>query len=141
MYSTNLLIYLFRLLDLVNRRNVVFSNIQFYVLDEADRMLDMGFGPDINKCMIHPTMPTKENRNTLMFSATFPEDVRTNARKYLREVRLGHSFTSQQRLNFWMLYKTYKQHNYDFENTCSVLKLDKKKKQGTGKIICSQKVV
>jgi len=94
-YSTNLLIYLFRLLDLVNRRNVVFSNIQFYVLDEADRMLDMGFGPDINKCMIHPTMPTKENRNTLMFSATFPEDVRTNARKYLREVRLGHSFTSQ----------------------------------------------
>ena len=95
MYSTNLLINLFRLLDLVNRRNVIFSNIQFYVLDEADRMLDMGFGPDINKCMIHPTMPTKENRNTLMFSATFPKDVRTNARKYLREVRLGHSFTSQ----------------------------------------------
>jgi len=40
-----------------------------------------------------------------------------------------------------MLYKTYKQHNYDFENTCSVLKLDKTKKQGSGKIICSQKVV
>ena len=77
-----------RLLDFVSKGNVVFSNIQFYVLDEADCMLDMGFGPEINKCMMHPTMPTKENRNTLMFSATFPEDVRTNARQYLRQDKI-----------------------------------------------------
>ena len=77
-----------RLLDFVSKGNVVFSSIQFYVLDKADCMLDMGFGPEINKCMMHPTMPTKENRNTLMFSATFPEDVRTNARQYLCEDKI-----------------------------------------------------
>ena len=77
-----------RLLDFVSRGNVVFSNIQFYVLYEADRMLDMGFGPDINKCMTHRTMQTKENLNTLMFSATFPEDVRINARQYLRQDKI-----------------------------------------------------
>jgi probable ATP-dependent RNA helicase DDX4 len=73
-----------RLLDFVNRGNVVFSSVQYFILDEADRMLDMGFGPDINKCMVHPTMPSKEERTTLMFSATFPADVKSNARQYLR---------------------------------------------------------
>ena len=72
----------------MNRGSLAFSSVQYFVLDEADRMLDMGFGPNINQCMVHSTMPAKEARNTLMFSATFPTDVRQNAIRYLRQVIL-----------------------------------------------------
>ena len=55
---------------------------RFLVLDEADRMLDLGFMPDVQKVSRHPTMPSKTSsraatisRQTLMFSATFPEEV------------------------------------------------------------------
>ena len=57
--------------------------LRFLVLDEADRMLDLGFMPDVQKISRHPTMPSKSSskapaaamRQTLMFSATFPEEV------------------------------------------------------------------
>lgn len=45
------------------------------MLDEADRMLDMGFEPDMQKLVNSPGMPPKEERQTLMFSATYPEDI------------------------------------------------------------------
>merc|ERR1712059_222334 len=53
------------------------------VLDEADRMLDMGFMPDIQRCVMNPSMPSKGKRQTLMFSATFPEQVQRTAREFL----------------------------------------------------------
>lgn len=51
------------------------SKILYLVLDEADRMLDMGFEPDMRKLVNSPGMPPKEERQTLMFSATYPEDI------------------------------------------------------------------
>ena len=51
------------------------SKLRYLVLDEADRMLDMGFEPEMRKLVGSPGMPTKEERHTLMFSATFPEDI------------------------------------------------------------------
>lgn len=45
-----------RLLDFVQRGYITFSDVQFIVLDEADRMLDMGFMPEVEKIMNHPTM-------------------------------------------------------------------------------------
>ena len=51
----------------------------YLVLDEADRMLDMGFEPDMRRLVGSPGMPPKENRQTLMFSATFPEDIQRSA--------------------------------------------------------------
>jgi probable ATP-dependent RNA helicase DDX4 len=45
------------------------------VLDEADRMLDMGFEPAMRRLVGSPGMPAKEHRQTLMFSATYPEDI------------------------------------------------------------------
>jgi len=64
-----------RLLDLMQRNCVSFPNLEFLVLDEADRMLDMGFLPDIKRVM--KALP--EKRQTLLFSATFSDEIRALA--------------------------------------------------------------
>ena len=61
-----------RLLDLVHQRCINLSTVQILVLDEADRMLDMGFLPDIKRILA--LLPAK--RQNLLFSATFPDDIR-----------------------------------------------------------------
>lgn len=63
-----------RLLDFQRRRIVDLSQVEIMVIDEADRMLDMGFIPDVKK-IVYSTAP-KEQRQTLMFSATMTPDVR-----------------------------------------------------------------
>lgn len=50
--------------------------MRYFVLDEADRMLDMGFEPDMQRLAGSLGMPPKEKRQTLMFSATYPEEIR-----------------------------------------------------------------
>lgn len=72
-----------RLLDFVNKGRITFSSLRFLVLDEADRMLDMGFMPDIERLMGHLTMVASDKRQTLMFSATFPEEIQRLAGKFL----------------------------------------------------------
>jgi ATP-dependent RNA helicase RhlE len=67
-----------RLLDLIGRQKVDFSALEMLVLDEADRMLHMGFLPDIEK--IIGNLPKR--RQTLMFSATFPKEVESLARRF-----------------------------------------------------------
>ena len=62
-------------MDFVDKNKVTFEKVKFLVLDEADRMLDMGFLPEIQRITSNAGMPTKGNRQTLMFSATFPDDV------------------------------------------------------------------
>jgi len=64
-----------RLLDLMNQRHVDISNIQFFVLDEADRMLDMGFIHDVKKVIAK--LPAK--RQSLFFSATMPPVIQSLA--------------------------------------------------------------
>jgi ATP-dependent RNA helicase RhlE len=70
-----------RLIDHLERQNVVFDDLEVLVLDEADRMLDMGFAPQINR--IVSSVPPY--RQTLLFSATMPPEVEALARKYLRK--------------------------------------------------------
>jgi ATP-dependent RNA helicase RhlE len=70
-----------RLIDHVERQNVAFDDLEVLVLDEADRMLDMGFAPQINR--IVSSVPPY--RQTLLFSATMPPEVEALARKYLRK--------------------------------------------------------
>jgi ATP-dependent RNA helicase RhlE len=68
-----------RLLDHVGQRSVNLSQVEILVLDEADRMLDMGFIPDVRK--IVGFIPAK--RQTLLFSATFSDEVRHLAKEFL----------------------------------------------------------
>ena len=70
-----------RLLDIAQQRHVDLSHVETFVLDEADRMLDMGFLPDIRR-VIALLPPRRQN---LLFSATFPDDIRSLANKLLRE--------------------------------------------------------
>jgi ATP-dependent RNA helicase RhlE len=70
-----------RLLDHLEKRNVDFTYLETLVLDEADRMLDMGFAPQINR--IVDQIP--KYRQTLLFSATMPPEVEALARRYLRK--------------------------------------------------------
>lgn len=56
-------------------RQVALDNLRILILDEADRMLDMGFEPEIRKIVEQFNMPQKTQRQTLMFSATFPEEI------------------------------------------------------------------
>lgn len=64
-----------RLKDILDRGRIAFNSIRFIVLDEADKMLDMGFMADIQHVMQHSSMPDISQRQTLMFSATFPEQI------------------------------------------------------------------
>ena len=68
-----------RLLDHLKRRTVNLSDIEIFVLDEADRMLDMGFAPDINRIM--STLTRKHQ--TMLFSATMPQEILAIARKHM----------------------------------------------------------
>ncbi|XP_035783109.1 ATP-dependent RNA helicase vasa-like [Anopheles albimanus] len=72
-----------RLVDFMDRGVVSFEKVKYAVLDEADRMLDMGFLPTIEKVMGNPTMPSKDKRQTLMFSATFAPDIQQLAGVFL----------------------------------------------------------
>jgi len=73
-----------RLLDHLQMKNTSLSQVQMVVLDEADRMLDMGFLPDISRIL---NLLPKE-RQSLMFSATFSEEIKRLAANFLRDPQL-----------------------------------------------------
>lgn len=78
-----------RLLDLLGQRAIDLSHVEMLVLDEADRMFDMGFLPDIRRIL--KQLPAE--RQTMLFSATMPDDIRQLTAEILRRpvtVQIGH---------------------------------------------------
>ncbi|XP_043370719.1 probable ATP-dependent RNA helicase DDX4 isoform X13 [Dermochelys coriacea] len=73
-----------RLMDIIGKEKIGLREVRYLVLDEADRMLDMGFGPEMKKLISCPGMPSKDRRQTLMFSATFPEEIQRLAGEFLK---------------------------------------------------------
>ncbi|MDA3793286.1 MAG: DEAD/DEAH box helicase [Elusimicrobia bacterium] len=109
-----------RLLDLMNRGHVKLGKLDTLVLDEADRMLDMGFLPDIKRIIAK----TPSHRKTMLFSATFPRQIETLAKKSLtkpQRVSIGMSkpahtvdhalFPVPQHLKAKLLYRLLKDTN------------------------------
>ncbi|XP_013929401.1 PREDICTED: ATP-dependent RNA helicase DDX3X isoform X2 [Thamnophis sirtalis] len=74
-----------RLVDMMERGKIGLDFCKYLVLDEADRMLDMGFEPQIRRIVEKDTMPPKGVRQTMMFSATFPKEIQMLARDFLEE--------------------------------------------------------
>lgn len=74
-----------RLVDLIERGRVSMECIKFLVLDEADRMLDMGFEPQIRRIVEQEGMPYGDERQTMMFSATFPNNIQRLAGDFMRD--------------------------------------------------------
>lgn len=77
-----------RMQDMINRRLVDISKIEFCILDEADEMLNMGFFEDITAILSH----TPKEKSTWLFSATMPKEVSTIAKKFMRtpiEITVG----------------------------------------------------
>ncbi|KAG8946655.1 DEAD-box ATP-dependent RNA helicase [Tulasnella sp. 424] len=74
-----------RLVDLIERGRISLANVKYLVLDEADRMLDMGFEPQIRRIVEQEDMPGVQERQTLMFSATFPREIQVLARDFLKD--------------------------------------------------------
>jgi ATP-dependent RNA helicase RhlB len=72
-----------RLIDFMRSQDVFLDQVEVLVLDEADRMLDMGFIPDVRR--IVRATPTKDHRQTLLFSATFNFDVRILIDQWTRD--------------------------------------------------------
>lgn len=70
-----------RLLDMIDRGRISLSKVRYLVLDEADRMLDMGFEKSIRQIVEQRDCP--KDRQTLLFSATFPKDIRQLASDFL----------------------------------------------------------
>jgi len=74
-----------RLVDMLERGKVSLEFCKYLVLDEADRMLDMGFEPQIRRIVEQDNMPQVGKRQTLMFSATFPKEIQMLARDFLHD--------------------------------------------------------
>jgi len=72
-----------RLIDFMTRRDLLLDHVEVLVLDEADRMLDMGFIPQVKR--IVRATPQKEYRQTLLFSATFTQDIINLAAQWTRD--------------------------------------------------------
>ncbi|STY79393.1 DEAD/DEAH box helicase [Moraxella catarrhalis] len=72
-----------RIIDWVNKGELFLDRIEVFVLDEADRMLDMGFIPDIKRIVRH--MPSNTERQSLLFSATFNQDMMNLAYRWLHQ--------------------------------------------------------
>jgi len=69
-----------RLLDHLNRNSINLNSVKYLVLDEVDRMFDMGFRDDVDKII----SKVPKNRQTLLFSATIPNNVQSVVKKYLK---------------------------------------------------------
>jgi ATP-dependent RNA helicase DDX3X len=72
-----------RLSDLIERARVSLEMVHYLALDEADRMLDMGFEPQIRRIVEGENMPRSGDRQTLLFSATFPKEIQRLAADFM----------------------------------------------------------
>jgi ATP-dependent RNA helicase DeaD len=100
-----------RLIDLIERKAIDLSQIEYVVLDEADEMLNMGFQDDIEFILQN----TPQRESTWLFSATMPPEIRRVSKKYMKspvEITVGKVNTGNKNIDH-QYYITSAQHRYD----------------------------
>jgi ATP-dependent RNA helicase DeaD len=117
-----------RVLDLLDRRTLNLTNIRYFVLDEADRMLEMGFIDDILKILDY----TPRNRQSLMFSATMPTQIKKIIQRYFKNPIY---IKGQTQVDTKLLKQVY--YNIKPEEKFSLLVHLLKKNQGVSMIFCA----
>ena len=86
-----------RLVDHISRHTVSLENVNILIIDEVDRMLDMGFLPDIRRIL----KPIPRNRQTMLFSATIPPEVMAIASSHMKlpvHIEIAPSGTTAERI-------------------------------------------
>ncbi|WP_287125216.1 DEAD/DEAH box helicase [Desulfobacter sp.] len=108
-----------RLLDFISKKLIDLSRVEIVVIDEADRMLDMGFIPDVRR-LIYMT-PHKDKRQTLFFSATLTDDVLRLAQSWTRDavgIEIDPEHAAAESIN-QIVYLTTEEDK--FKNVCNLL--------------------
>jgi superfamily II DNA/RNA helicase len=105
-----------RLIDLLEHRDVVLDDIQVLVLDEADRMLDMGFSPQVQKILYRITGP----HQTMLFSATLDGAIRRLVDRYLRDP-VAHEVASDEPTVDEMEHRFFFVHQMDKVKVCAAI--------------------
>lgn len=120
-----------RLLDHMGRRNISLKNIKFVVLDEADRMFEMGFEEDVDKIL----RQTPSLRQTIMFSATMPKAAQHMIKKYLKNpVYIQEKLQVDKSLLKQVFYSVRKNDKFDL-----LVHLLKNKTSGPAIVFCGTK--
>lgn len=105
-----------RLLDLANQRLLSFKDVQVMVLDEADRMLDLGFLSDVEKLFAQ----TPANRHTMLFSATMPGPIVALARRFMtKPIHIRASDPDEGLTQANIKHVVYRAHNLDKDEVVS----------------------
>ena len=73
------------MLDFVESGLIILKSVKYLIIDEADRILDMGFEPQLNRIVFEVDLPEKSERQNLMFSATFSDDIKLLSKKFMNE--------------------------------------------------------
>jgi ATP-dependent RNA helicase DDX3X len=116
------------------RGKLSLSQIQYVCLDEADRMLDMGFEKDIRSIVQHPDMPKAGKRQTVMFSATFPKEIKKLAADFMQNftyVKVGKAGSSTDTISHAIKYIP--------ENQKKAQLLEELKARKTGELVVGKK--
>ncbi len=122
-----------RLLDLIEQGNILLTEVKICVIDEADRMLDMGFIPDIEK-LTKMLPPLRQN---IMFSATYPNNIKKLAQKFLnnpKEIIISPDSTTSENIEQWVVSVSDYKHKFT-----SLMQLIKKESIKNAIVFCNRK--
>ncbi|HEY6757186.1 MAG TPA: DEAD/DEAH box helicase [Nitrososphaera sp.] len=92
-----------RLIDHIKQGSIILDDVRFVVLDEADRMLDMGFIDDIKFILFY----VNEDRQTCLFSATMPPEILRLAEEYMRQNKIEHVRLNEEEITLETIDQSY----------------------------------